>query len=208
MAVMQIIINDGLEMFGEPVTETGKYNQDNFQLTLRLANRKYVETCKRTHCSRDSQTISLIANTREYALPADFVASKKVRYSINGKVYFLNPIREDEATDIGCRYPESYYLIGREFIGINPLITADLDLTLIYAKRPTEDIGLDESPSMVPDDYHYIISEGLAAELFLYDKGDKSSGFIKWNKIYLSHIREMKAELKDGTNADKYYNIT
>lgn len=208
MADIQTIINDGLEMFGEPVTETGKYNQDNFSLTLRIANQVYIEVCKLTHCARGSQPIEVVANIREYALPTDFVASKKVRYVINGQVYFLDPIREDQAKDIGCRYPDSYYLIGREFIGINPLITASLDLTLIYAKRPTVAIGLNESPDMVPEDYHYIISEGVAARLFLYDKGDRSSGYLKWTKIFAGSVRRMKDELKNSTNADKFYNIT
>jgi hypothetical protein len=207
MPDMQNIIYEALDSFGEPYTQTGAFNQDNYVLTLRIANRIYKEVCKHSHCSRTSTPISVVANTREYALPAGFVASKKVKYTVGSQDYFLSPIRESKGSRIGGSYPDSYYLIGREYIGIDPVISSSLTLTLYYAEIPTADLILTGTPSKVPADYHSVIAEGITAELFKIDKRDKTGGYAKWTHIYLASLRKMKYELKDSTNADKFYNI-
>jgi hypothetical protein len=199
------IIKDALDNFGEPDDKVGAYNQDNYRLTLRKANKIYKEVCKLTHCSRGNIDINVTSGVREYALPAGFVASKKVK--VKDTEYYLLPTRESNAIHTGGGYPSNYYLIGREFIGIDPVVSGTLTLTLYYAAMPTADLTINQIPSMVPEDYHDVIAEGITAELFRIDKRDKTGGFAKWYKIYTASLRKMKYELKDFTNADKFYNV-
>lgn len=185
------IIEDALDLFDEPADTDGKYNRDGYKLLTRLVNRVYADVCKKTNCSRTTIVITTNPDQREYALPPDNIGVRKVMF----KGSPLIPIFEDKGVDEGG-YPLQYYTIGRKFIGFNPLPKDRFEMTVHHFNRPTADISGDAVPAMVPDDYHYVISYGVTAELFMIDKGDRSNGFIKWNGIYLTGIDIMKAELR------------
>jgi hypothetical protein len=191
------IIEDSLDLFDEPAETDGKYNRDGYRLLTRLANRIYVDVCKKTQCHRTKTTIVTNPEQREYALPSDTIGVKKVLF----QGLPMTPISEFDAIHSGG-YPAEYYTIDRSFIGFNPVPPDSLEMTVHYFARPIQTITGDESPKMVPEDYHYVISYGVAAELFKIDKGDRSDGFAKWNGIYLIEIDSMKADLRK--NRDKF----
>jgi hypothetical protein len=202
MSTIHEIIVDAFDMFDEPITSIGKYNQNNLTLTTRLANRIYVEVCKETLCSLEEQTITTVNGTRLYPLPINFVAVKKIIYNDIP----LDNIYENEAVLSGGE-PTEYFLVLDKYIGINPKPDQTYTLTLSYFNKPINQLTVYDIPSLVPNDYHYVISEGIVAQLMKYDKGDLSNGFIKWQGIYKSSLEKMAAYFKTGTNADAFYNV-
>jgi hypothetical protein len=212
MPDMQTIINDAYDMFDEPSTAIGKYNQDSNALALKLANRIYLDICKKGYSTRTSSDITTVSGTREYVLPEGFATMKKVLY--DGKP--LDPIREHKATRENYS-PDGYYLteLGDGvngtvtfYIGIDPLPDSVYTVTAYYTQRPTANLTLTQIPFLLPSDYHYIISEGIVKEFMKYDKGDKSQGFMKWDQIYRMSLLELKDYYKNGVNKDKFYNVS
>jgi hypothetical protein len=192
------IIKDALDLFDEPADTDGKYNRDGYVLLTRFFNRYYKDVCKKTGCYRTTTTIKTVSDKREYDLPANNCGVKKVVY--NGIP--LIPISESRA--FGSHGPpQEYYTIGLDAIGFNPLPKAVYTATVHYFAKPTADISGDSTPDMVPEDYHWVISYGITAELFKIDKGDGSGGYAKWNGIYLAAIDQMKAELR-RSGRDKF----
>jgi hypothetical protein len=192
------IIKDALDLFDEPADSDGKYNRDGYVLLTRFFNRYYRDVCKKTRCYRAAATISTVADQREYDLPANNCGVKKVIY--NGVP--LIPISESRAFGTGGP-PQEYYTTGLDAIGFNPLPKAVYTATVHHFAKPTADISGNSVPTMVPEDYHWVISYGITSELFKIDKGDRSGGFIKWNGLYLAAIDQMKAELR-RSGRDKF----
>lgn len=199
------IIEDVFDLFDEPTASGGmsKYSQDDDVLVTKFINRIYVDVCKRTFCCRASTTISTVAEQREYAMPADCCGIKKIIY--NG--FPLRTIHETAVnTDRGGLPTEYYqYTSGDEvYIGINPLPKEVYLLSAAYFRKPVAAIGGKQTPSLVPSDYHWVISYGTVAEIFKIDKGAPSAGYQRWSGLYNQAVAEMKYELKYGINADSF----
>lgn len=198
MSTIQEIIEEALDYFDEPASTTGKYNQDGYKMLTRVANRYYRDVCKKTFCSRVSTMITTAAGVREYALSTGFVALKKAIY----KGFPLLPIDEFKAMD-SCGPLSGYYVIGLTTIGFNPLPRNVEQITIHYFNKPTEQLTADRTPSMVPEDYHYVIAYGITAELFKIDKGDRSESYLKWQSLYEAEVESTRLEIRK-TNKDKF----
>lgn len=192
------IIEEALDLFDEPAGTSGKYNQDGYKLLNRLANRFYIDVCKKTGCSRTSFVLKTNPDQREYLLPTDNVGVKKVIFNHVP----LIPINEFQADRISG-YPAEYYTIDLKTIGINPLPKEIFELTVHYLNKPSVKIVGAEVPALVPEDYHYVIAYGVVMELFKIDKGDRSNGYLKWRDLYQSEVIDMKAEIK-RSGRDKF----
>lgn len=199
---LEEIISDAFDLFDEPVSSYGKYYQDNGVLIKRIINRVYRDVCRKTLCSRATTIITTQPGVREYSLPNDFIAVKKV--TLNDIP--LDTIYEQDAIHTGGQ-PVSYYLALNKFIGLEPAPDTVYNLSVVYFNGPTKDLQSGESPALVPADFHYVISEGAVAYLMKIDKTDLSSGFTKWNAIYQNSLNELREYLNNGTNADTNYNV-
>jgi hypothetical protein len=112
--------------------------RDNFQTKYDLTTVKNnLNQAERIFCSHaeyagtKSTTISLVASTQEYALPAGFVKEQKNSVFVDGKP--IQKITQDYTIEETSQTGEpSGYYIRRKQIGFYPIPTATATITLLY----------------------------------------------------------------------------
>jgi hypothetical protein len=140
-------------------------------------------------------------------LPNDFYVLHSADY---GGLRRLEPlscqrIEKDFAlNDSG--YPQQYYLSVNK-IGIVPLPDAGYTINITYFNGPIEDLKLGESPALIPERWHTVLSYYIAAMLFTVDKGAYAlAGQMlpsQWSMLFETQLQRMKNYYTSGMSADK-----
>ncbi len=203
---------EALDNFDEPIRS--KYSKDSGTLAYRLSNRLYKEACRKTACKRDNGNFSTAANTREYAMPTSTVAGGKIigfqrvtyresGYTQGTPLVFLpdfNTIDEAE----GNEGPPKRYYVTNEKVGFTPLPDGVYPIYWWGIVGPSADLASGETPSLIPTDFHYVLSDGLTYWLFRIDKGAQSDGALIWKDIYKEGLRDLKEYSEGLVSGDLY----
>jgi hypothetical protein len=195
------IIDEAFNLFDE--SSGSKYDSDTRAWPLRLVNIGYREICEKTRCSRTSYALSTVANTKEYSLPSGFLAMHSVDYA---GYYRLDPIgfqraeKEFALNDTG--QPAQYYL-AVDKIGLVPTPASVYTVNLYYFNGPTSDLTINDTPSLVPTAYHYVLAYYVVSKLFQIDKGADSNRALFWKGLYEEELDKMKTYYQTRLSADR-----
>lgn len=173
-------------------------------MNQRIANNIYIETVRDSLCGdRKIQTIATVAGTREYANPNDYAATDSVQYVVNntekypmGFIY-SNQIEENQD------YPRNYYL-KKGCIGIDPIPSNSFAIERSYFSKPVTDLAGTDVLAQIPEDFRYVVSEGITAQFFLMDKLDTTGGFNRWQQKYQADILRLKDYIQSGQNQQEF----
>jgi hypothetical protein len=195
------IFSDALAHFNEP--NNSQFNKDSGALGRRIVNRVYREVCRRAHCAITTGTITTESGTREYSLPAGLVGLRRVEEAAGHK---LDRIDLDDISQNGGP-PEKYYQLGASVIGFDPLPNGVYTVNLWYYLAPVDELAGADTPVFVSPAWHHVITYGTVYQLFKIDKGDMSSGAVKWQAYYEEELQAFKRFLQEDSNADAYTGV-
>lgn len=212
MGTFSELYAEALGNFDEP--SRSKFSKDSGTLAYRLLNRLYREVCRKTQCTRDSSYFATEANTREYAFPSSTVDGGKiidfqrVTYRESGwtqgaKLKRLPDFNRIDEAENNVGPPRRYY-ITNEKIGFSPLPNAAYNIYWWGIVGPSADLTSGETPSLIPADFHHVLSDGLAYWFFRIDKGDTSQGAQVWRAIYEEGLRDLEDYSKGLVSGDLY----
>lgn len=200
MSTFADLYDDAQQYFDEP--SRSKFSKDSGTLAYKILNRLYKEICRKTRCKRDSGNFSLTADTREYSFPSSSVNGGKIiefqRVTYRGdgwtqgnELELLPDFNLIDEAENNQGIPRRYY-ITNDKIGFSPLPDDSYDIYWWGFVGPNADLTSSESPDLIPEDFHYILSDGLVYWFFRIDKGDTSGGAQTWSAIYQEGLRELK----------------
>lgn len=180
------LLTKAFDLFDES-NGSSKYEDDgNRTFALEMLNQGYMDVCRETQCYRTSGTIATVKNTREYDLPDEFVSLDYASYS-NYKVY---PIMRGNICLGAPGPPVNYYIVNNK-IGFDPLPDSAYAVEFFYFGGPTEDLTLEDAPSLIPTMWQKILPYYVVMKLFAADKRGDQSGFIQWKAIYEEFLEKM-----------------
>lgn len=191
-------------LFDEP--SSGKYMSDGGALARQLGNLGYVEICRESRCSFQTNQSSLtLASYGPYALPSG--ALVLIRLDIGAVAGTPNTklqrIRMNDINPARTGKPNSYNITGGQlFFYPNP--DAAYPYKTSYAQGPAADIAGGAAPSLIPAAWHYVLAYYIVFQYMKIDKGDAGGGAAKWQAIYENELNKMKHYLEDGISADYY----
>ena len=188
-------------LFDEP--EKGKFDKSPYtEIVRRVLNQGYREVCRKALCSRASSSVNTNTSVREYSFPEGCSSLISIKHNGIPLVF----IREFDICSTLKGMPQAYY-IAIDKIGLEPIPDKTYTLNLIYFQKPANEIQMEDTPYLVPEDWHYVIAYYMVKEFFKIDKGDSSQGFLKWESIYEDELFKMKNYFVEGINANHYLEV-
>jgi len=192
MATANDIISKAFRMFDEETDS--KYEQNGNRITaLEMLNDGCFEVCKETKCNRVIGTLTTVPGTREYDQPEGCVGIFSVECPNEQR--FLPPTFYDSGNiRIGQPGPINKYYLVADKIGFDTIPNRIYNLNLIYFAGPTEDLELDDEPTLIPALWrNRILHYYLLWKLFAIDKREEISARAPyWNGVYQSKLSEMR----------------
>lgn len=192
MATTNDIISKAFWMFDEETPS--KYEQNGNRITaLEMLNDGYAEVCRKTKCCRRTGTLVTVPGVREYDQPEGCVGIFAVECPAEQR--FLSPIFYDSNNIyVGQPGPIYGYYLTADKIGFDAIPNQVYTLNLIYFTGPTEDLGLDDEPILIPSLWrNRILHLYVLWKLFAIDKREEISARAPyWRGVYESKLEEMR----------------
>jgi hypothetical protein len=197
---MTEIIELAQNLFDAATASGQKYNST---LALQLGNIGNREICRRAYCSRTNDTLTTVSGTREYAYPTDFLSMQRVEYQDTaGNVYRLGTINPNDIYD-ATGIPSGYYLLD-SVMGFDLKPNDAYTINRYYFRGPSADLMADQSPSLIPSQFHYVLADFIVYQFFKIDKSDVTGGLQKWMGFYEKDLKDMRDYLREGMNQDSF----
>ncbi len=191
MATATAIISKAFRLFDEQTSS--KFEESGNRTTaLEMLNDGYLEICIETLCSRTSAPLSISSAAREYSFPTGFVAIYEISYPDGN--YFLSPCYYKSIAINESSQPEAYYLTPDK-IGFSYIPDSAYSLTVDYFTGPTEDLELNDTPSLIPSIWqNRVLPYYVLWKLFAIDKREEVLARAPfWKNIYEEKLFKMKA---------------
>lgn len=199
MATATQLITKAFRKFDEETNS--KYEQDgNRSTALDYLNEGYFDVCRETHCSQTSSSLTTTSGTREYSLPSDFVAMWEVEYPEG--YCFLVPMFYKDININQLGGPSRWYLTPTK-IGFEFTPNGAYTYTLTYYNGPTNEIALDDTPSLIPTAWqNHILPYYVLWRLFATDKREE---IVSRAPFWQGEYEKRLATMRDYFSGDGRY---
>lgn len=200
-------------MVREHLVDSGTNQRYSDTVLCRRINRAREDVARDTKCVQRSTTISIVAGTSSYSLPANYLGMKLVRIDADGDGTYEGNLTEvyiDECESVSSGNPTGWARWGMTFrMNANPTTSVTNGLKLYYYGLPDEIVLSGSSlPSTapavdVPSRYHGAV-EYRTAEMLLY-VDEEAEKAILMKRLYQEEVDRIEAQEAKDSKSDAGY---